>query len=92
MEKEFGLEENKALAERLSKRANAFVSDADDSQSEGMEAYLSSQKKSLEQTDALLNKLEADLTETAKSRLAAADKKASANLLETYGAFGLKEI
>lgn len=92
MENKFGYEETKALANRLDERAKSFVSEADETQSEGMKPYAESQEASLQKADELLAKFKAELTEVAKKALSKADDDANASLLCAYGAYGLKEI
>lgn len=92
MKNEFGYEETKALASRLDERAKSFVSEADDTQSEGMKPYVESQEASLQKAGALCERFKGELTNTAKRVISKADDDACAVLLRAYGAYGLKEI
>ena len=92
MENKFGYEETNALAARLDERAKAFVSDADDTQSEGMKPYVESQNASLKQAEEFCARFKEDLTQISQKVIGRADEQANESLLNAYGAYGLKEI
>ncbi len=76
---------------RLEERAAGFASDADESQEEGMRAYLTSQENSIEQARFTTENYQNEFYAVAKACIAKTDSQCVLRLLRAYGEFGLKE-
>ena len=90
MENNPGYQELLILSHQLESRAQKTLDEADFSQSEGMNVYLSSQEKSLEQARATLQKCEEEVAELTEVAFETADKKLANSLMEAYGKYGVE--
>ena len=92
MEKDLGYQELLLLANRLQDRINALAKDADDAQAEGIASYTTAQRNAIEQARFAYENAHNDLIVGAKEILEAADGRASEDVLNAYGKYGIKEI
>ena len=92
MEKDLGYQELLLLANRLQNRCNELAKEADQAQSEGVDAYLISQANSLEQARFAYENAHNDLILAAQQILKSCDQKAAEAILTAYGKYGIKEI